>query len=112
MAAYSEITLEQHANFSTTVTVEDTQGDAINLTNYSVSSQMRKSYYSTTATSFNVFVSNASTGEITMRMTSANTANLTPGRYVYDLVITSPSPASEKTRVVEGIVVVTPGVTQ
>jgi len=43
-------------------------------------------------------------------MTSANTANLTPGRYVYDLVITSP--ASEKTRVVEGIVVVTPGVTQ
>lgn len=110
MAAYSEIILEQNANFSTTVNVEDTQGDAINLTNYSASSQMRKSYYSSTASSFNVFVSNAVTGELTMQMTAANTANLSPGRYVYDLVITSPT--SEKTRVVEGIVVVTPGVTK
>jgi hypothetical protein len=35
---------------------------------------------------------------------------MSPGRYLYDLVITSP--ASIKTRVVEGIVVVMPGVTQ
>jgi hypothetical protein len=43
-------------------------------------------------------------------MTAANTANMSPGRYLYDLVITSP--ASIKTRVIEGIVVVLPGVTQ
>jgi hypothetical protein len=35
---------------------------------------------------------------------------MTPGRYLYDLVITSPT--SIKTRVIEGIVVVLPGVTQ
>jgi hypothetical protein len=43
-------------------------------------------------------------------MTAANTANLTPGRFLYDLVITAPD--GTKTRVVEGIVNVLPGVTQ
>jgi hypothetical protein len=45
-----------------------------------------------------------------MVMTAANTANLTPGRYVYDLLITSPT--NIKTRVVEGIVTLLPSVTR
>ena len=110
MAAFSELNLEQYANFSTTVNVEDSTGTAINLFGYSAASQIRKSYYSTTATNFTATVTGIANGEITISMTAANTANLTPGRYVYDLVITSP--ASVKTRVVEGIVVVLPGVTQ
>lgn len=110
MAAYSELTLEQYATFSTTVNVQDIQGDALNLTNYNTAAQIRKSYYSSNAVSFNVFVSNISTGEITMVMDSANTASLSPGRYVYDLTITSPSNVT--TRVVEGIVNVLPGVTR
>ena len=110
MAAYSELTLEQYATFNTTVNVQDIQGDALNLTNYTTAAQLRKSYYSSNAVSFNVFVSNISTGEITMIMDSANTANLSPGRYVYDLTITSPT--NVKTRVVEGIVNVLPGVTR
>ena len=43
-------------------------------------------------------------------MTAANTANLTPGRALYDLLITSP--AGVKTRVIEGIVTITPSVTR
>jgi hypothetical protein len=43
-------------------------------------------------------------------MTGANTSNLTPGRYVYDLLITS-GPGI-KTRVVEGIITVLPSVTR
>ncbi len=110
MAAYTEVTLEQYATFSTTVNVEDTQGAAINLAGYSVSSQLRKSYYSTTANNFTATVTSNANGEITLSMTAANTANLTAGRYLYDLLITSPT--SVKTRVVEGIVTVLPGVTQ
>jgi hypothetical protein len=45
-----------------------------------------------------------------MAMTGANTANLTPGRYVYDLLLTSG--AGVKTRVIEGIVTVMPSVTR
>jgi len=110
LAAYSELTLEQYATFSTTVNVEDSQGTAINLAGYSASSQIRKSYYSTIANSFTAIVTGNANGEITLSMTSANTANLTPGRLLYDLVITSP--AGVKTRVVEGIITVLPGVTQ
>jgi hypothetical protein len=112
VAAYSEIVIEQYSDFSTTVTLDDIQGDSLNLTNYTASSQIRKSYYSTTATNFTVSISNAIEGELTLSLSSANTANLSPGRYVYDVVIVSPSPSNTKTRVVEGIVTVIPGVTR
>ena len=110
MAAYSELQLEQFATFSTTINVEDSAGAALNLFGYSAASQIRKSYYSSTANNFTATVTGIANGEITLSMTAANTANLTPGRYLYDLVITSPSEV--KTRVVEGIVNVLPGVTQ
>jgi hypothetical protein len=110
VAAYTEILLEQGATFSTTVNVEDTAGSAVNLTNYIASSQMRKSYYSTSYNTITSTVTGNANGEITMTMTAANTANLIPGRYVFDLVITAPT--TIKTRVVEGVIVVTPGVTQ
>ena len=110
MAAFTEITIEKGATFSTTITVEDTNGDAINLTGYTANSQIRKSYYSTTANNLTATVTGNANGEITLSMTAANTANLTPGRQVFDLLITSP--ASVKTRVIEGIIVISPGVTQ
>lgn len=110
MAAYSEIYLEQYADFSTTINLTDDQGDAMNLVGYSASSQLRKSYYTTTATDFTVDISNTATGEIAVSMTSANTANLSPGRYVYDVRITDGQ--NKSTRVVEGIATILPGVTR
>ncbi len=109
MAAYSEITIEQYSTFNTTLNVEDVQGDPINLYGYSVSSQIRKSYYSSTATDFTASIDNYANGEISLTLSSANTANLQPGRYVYDVLITG---VGETTRVVEGIVTVLPGVTR
>ncbi len=110
MAAYSELIVEQYADFSTTVNVEDSNGDAINLFGYTAASQIRKSYYSSTANNFTASVTGTANGEVTISMTAANTANISPGRYLYDLVITSP--VGVKTRVVEGIVTILPGVTQ
>ena len=110
MAGFAELTLEQGANFTTTVTVNGSDGSPTNLTSYTAAAQLRKSYYSTTANSFTVTVSNAANGELTMAMSAANTANLTPGRAVYDLLITSPT--NVKTRVVEGIVTILPSVTR
>lgn len=110
MAAYSELQLEQFATFSTTINVEDSQGDAINLSGFSAASQIRKSYFSSTANNFTATITGIANGEITLSMTAANTANLTPGRALYDLVITSPQ--GVKTRVVEGIVNILAGVTQ
>lgn len=109
MAAYSELNIEQYSTFNTTITVEDAAGDAVNLYGYTAASQMRKSYYSTSANTLTATITGNANGEITLSMTAANTALLSPGRYMYDLVITT---GSTKTRVVEGIVNVLPGVTQ
>jgi len=77
---------------------------------YSASSQMRKSYYATSNTIITSTITGNANGEITLSMTAANTANLTPGRQVFDLLITSPT--GVKTRVVEGVIVISPGVTR
>lgn len=110
MAAFSELTIEQGATYNTTVNVEDDAGNAINLYAYTANSQMRKSYYSSTAYTIGASVTGTANGEITLSITAANTANLSAGRYVYDLKITSAN--NIVTRVVEGIATVLPSVTR
>lgn len=110
MAAYSEITIEQGATFSTTVNVADAYDNAINLSGYTASSMMRKSYYSNTAYIFDAVITGVDNGEITLSMSSANTSTLSPGRYVYDLIIDDG--VGTITRVVEGIATVLPAVTR
>jgi archaellum component FlaF (FlaF/FlaG flagellin family) len=110
MAAFSEIIIEQGATFNTTLNVEDSSGTAINLYAYTANSQMRKSYYSSTAYTITSDVTGTANGEITLSMSAANTSLLTAGRYVYDVKITSPG--SVVTRVIEGIVTVLPSVTR
>jgi hypothetical protein len=110
LAGFVELTLEQGANFNTVLDLKDSAGGILNLAGYTVAAQMRKSYYSTTATNFTITVTDAAAGQITMSMNSANTANVTPGRYVYDVLITSGS--SIKTRIIEGIVTILPSVTR
>jgi len=110
LAGYVELTIEQGATFSTYITVADGAGEASNISGYSTSAQLRKSHYSSTANNFTVTIVNAAAGNLSMAMSASNTANLTPGRYVYDLIITSPSDVT--TRVIEGIVNVLPSVTR
>jgi hypothetical protein len=90
--------------------VNNITGSSLNLSSYTVASQLRKSYYSLTANSFNASISNAANGEITLTMSAATTANLKSGRYVYDVVITDSS--NNKTRLIEGIATVLPSVTR
>jgi len=111
LAAYSEITIEQGANLTSTITVNDTQGDAVNLTTYSASSQLRKSYYSSSANTLTATITGNANGQITLSMTAANTSALTPGRYVFDLIITN-STDNSVTRVIEGTAIVLPSVTR
>jgi hypothetical protein len=109
VAAYSELNIEQYSTFNTTINVEDPSGNSVNLYGYTAASQMRKSYYSTSSNTLTATITGNANGEITLSMTAANTALLSPGRFMYDLVITT---GSTKTRVVEGIINVLPGVTQ
>ena len=110
MASISNIFIDQGATFTTTVTVTDANGDAVNLSGYSVAAQIRKTFLSSTATSFTATISNASSGEITISLSPTQTAALEAGRFVYDVLITASG--GTKTRVVEGQVTVNPSVTR
>lgn len=110
MAEFVELTIDQGATFNTVITVNDGTGAGQNLLGFIARSQMRKSYYASSKHDFNVQVTTPNIGEITMAMSAANTATLTPGRYVYDVEIDNGQ--GEVTRIFEGIITVLPNVTR
>lgn len=111
MAAKANIVIDQGADFSTTITVTDDAGDAVDLTDYTASGQIRKHYTSNTAYNFTTsFGTPRSGGQITISLSRVTTANIEAGRYVYDVEITSA--ANTRSRLVEGIATITPEVTR
>lgn len=109
MAIKANIIVDQGTTFSTTITVTDDEGTPLSLSNYTGAAQMRKHYTSSNATSFSVSIDNT-VGEITLALTANQTSNLVAGRYVYDVELTDASDVVS--RIVEGIVTVTPQVTK
>ena len=111
-AAYSNLYIEQGTSFSTTITIDDIYGDVFDLTNFSVNSQVRKSYYSANTTAIFETSINSNDGSITLSLSPAVTANIAPGRYVYDAKLTGVINNSLSTRILEGIVEISPSVTR
>ena len=111
MAVYSNIVIDQGSTYSASIDVADTDGDNINLTGYTAAGQIRKTYSSSTAVDFATTIANPASGVLTISLTSAQTNAMKAGRYVYDVEITQTSTGTV-TRVLEGQVEVTPGVTQ
>lgn len=107
MAQKANITIDQGSDFATSIDVTDDNGDPTDLSGFTGAAQLRKHYTSSNSFAFSVTVAN---GSVTLSMNSATTANITSGRYVYDCELTSGS--NVVTRIVEGIVTVTPQVTR
>jgi len=110
MATRSNLYVDAGSTYNTIITVAASNGQALDLNSYSVSSQMRKSYYSSTYHSFNASVYDADSGKIRLQLTDEQSEAIPPGRWLYDVEIESPSGA--RTRVVEGIVTVSPQITK
>jgi len=112
-SGYQELFLEQGTTFNTLISLDDVYGETYNLLNYSASSEMRKSYYSSNATAVFSTTVNGLNGQILLNLNANQTANVYPGRYVYDVVIYDQNDSSNTTiRVLEGIINVTPRVTR
>lgn len=109
MGSKANIVIDQGATYSTTIDVTDDNGTPIDLTGYSAEAQIRKHYTSVNAIEFDINVGGL-TGIITISLSANATANLAAGRYVYDCELTSDE--GVVSRIVEGIVTVTPNVTR
>ena len=110
MAAIANLTVDQGTSFTSDVTVKDANGNAFDLTGYTANAKMAKGFASTrTRTTITTTVAaDATTGVVTLSLSSTVTAGLDAERYVYDLEITK---GTEVTRVIEGLITVRPQVT-
>lgn len=110
MATKANLLIDQGTTFETTVTITDDDGGIVNLTGYTAAAQARKHYTSNTSYSFTVTI-NGGDGQVFLSMSSNTTMSMTAGRYVYDCELTETS-SGKISRVLEGIVTVTPNVTR
>lgn len=108
MAQKVNLVIDQGTTFTTSFDVDDDAGNPIDLTGYTGYSQIRKHYTSSNAVSFTVTANSA--GVVVLSMNSNTTSTINAGRYVYDVELVSPQ--NTTSRIVEGIVTVTPQVTR
>jgi hypothetical protein len=109
MAIKANLFIDQGTDYSTSINLTDDNDNVIDLTGYTANAQIRKTYSSSNAVSFGIDIQEAN-GVLVLSLTHAQTANMTPGRFVYDVVVTDI--ANVTSRVVEGIVTLTPRVTK
>jgi len=111
MAVYvSNIVIEQGFDFETTFQLEDTRTNSfLDLTTAIPEAQIRKHSGSSTSVSLASTISDGELGLLTVSLGSTATAALKPGRYLYDIRLTS---GGKYYKAVEGTVLVRAGVTR
>lgn len=102
------ITIAQGVDYIETFVSRESDGSASNLAGYSGKAQIKKHPESATSKSFTISIV-GSTGEVSIAMTSGITSSLSPGRYLYDVKLTSPSGGVSK--LTQGMALVTAGIT-
>ena len=110
MATIQNLTIDQDADFTQTLTIKDSTGTVVDISGQTVTSKMRKTHLSTSATSFTTAIVSGTAGTCSITLTDTVTAALTEGRYVWDLTTTTSG--GLVTRRLEGRVTVTPSVTR
>ena len=107
----SNLIINAGSTFSQTFDlVQSDDSGPLDLNGFTVTSQFRKHAGSSSKTDFTTTISDADNGKIIISLTAAQSSVPKPGRYIYDIIIENA--ANEKTRVVEGSVLVREGVTR
>jgi|TARA_E500000331_G_scaffold236542_1_gene226828 hypothetical protein len=102
------IVVDRHANYDVTFFITNKDGTPLNMTGYTGEAAFKTSYTSTSSVAVPLVFVNRTAGEIGISMNSTETGALDRRRYVYDILLTAPT--GYKTRVIEGLVEVNPGV--
>ena len=118
MAIYtSNLSLTTDSDFSQIFTLENAETNSpTNLTGFTIASSIRKHPAAKKGEGFEATIINAAAGKIRLGMSGIKSRQLAEsgffrtGRYVYDVVVTDA--ASERTKVLEGTVLVNIGITK
>ena len=115
MATISNLVIDANADYSSTVTISSISSDGtetpFDLTGYTVTASIRKTFASATATAMDITVDpDPATGSVTVGLSDTQTGTLDRGRYVWDMIVTSAG--GLVTRVVQGLATVNPSVTR
>ena len=89
------MTIQRRSDHSVDVTLKDSNNAAINLTGYTLASQVWNAERTTKAADATVSVTSASGGTFTWSVTDTQTALLTLDEYKYDVLLTNPSGLKE-----------------
>jgi len=109
MATRVNIVIDQGTDFETSITLTNAEGTQLDVSGMSAASQIRRTHTSSNSVAFTAALAN-NTGTLTLSLNNATTSALTAGRYVYDVELTDAS--SVISRILEGVVTVTPEVTR
>ena len=101
------LTINTHSDFSENLELYQVGGKKTNITGYTLYSHMRKHPDSTSHTTFTVGITSAADGVLTLSLNTTQTRNLKPGRYVYDILVSS---GSTVYNIVNGNVLVNAGI--
>lgn len=111
MAFKQPILIDQGSTFYTEIQLQDDAGAPIALAGYTCASEIRKHYTSSNSIAFEtVLLTNSTFSAIVLKLDANTTNSIEPGRYLYDVELTDSS--NVVSRVVEGIVTVTPNITR
>ena len=111
MASTVNHNMDQGSDFAFSIFARDATGNAVDLsTGYAVNSQMRRHYSTQSYVSLTTQITGG-TGYIFVSLGATATAGISPGRYFYDVELSSLDGGSVQ-RLVEGIVTVHPEVTR
>ena len=113
MSDYVELYMDQGADFSTTIAINTEDNNLPqNVAGYIVTSQLRKSLVSVNAAANLVCtITDPANGEILVELDAGNTANIPAGTYFYDVKVYD-SIAGLRSRLIEGVIFVTPSITR
>jgi len=109
MAIKANLYIDQGATYATKLNITDNNGNPVDLTGYSAFAQIRKHYTSSNSVNFSTQLT-PSTGAVVLSLTANATSSLVAGRYVYDVELVDT--AGRISRIIEGIVTISPNVTR
>ena len=106
MATYTELFVDQGSDFTFNIDLDQT----LDLSNYTAIGKTKPCYASGSSVDFQIVIQNNTDPELVATLTAAQTLTMKEGRHLFDIEIRSSGSTPIVTRVLEGMIFVSPSV--